>query len=239
MLICGKLQRARKGVGGADLGGAVRAPVDLEDAIVEVLDAQAQARDPHLPDRLQLVLGQRPGLALERDLFRLVPRRDGGEVLHQPLQLVRRQERRRAAAEVHEVQRPSGNRRLPRVHRPLLGEHVEVAADLLRVLVGIDAEIAEMTPLPAERDVQIEPERRRGVRRRLQRRLRVALDGLGGPHRKRRIGRDEIAADFGLCQPGRGFICHCFPSTIASSACHAPTGHHKDHEEHKAHEDSL
>ena len=54
----------------------MRAAVDLEDAVVEVLDAQAQARDAHLADRLQLVLGQRARLALEGDLFRLVPRRD-------------------------------------------------------------------------------------------------------------------------------------------------------------------
>ena len=51
-----EVERARELVGRADLRRAVRAAVDLQDAIVEVLDAQAQARDAHLADRRQLVL---------------------------------------------------------------------------------------------------------------------------------------------------------------------------------------
>ena len=46
----------------------------------------------------------------------------------QRLQLLRRQERRRAAAEVDEVERPAGDRRLLRVQLPLAREHVEVLA---------------------------------------------------------------------------------------------------------------
>ena len=46
---------------------------------------------------------------------------------------------------------------------PLAREHVEVVGDFLRVLVGVDAEVAEVAPLPAERNVQVHPERDAGT----------------------------------------------------------------------------
>ena len=89
----------------------MRAAVQLEDAIVEVLDAEAEARDAHLADRGELGFGDRAGLAFERDLFGAVPRAVRIEPADEALQLLRRQERRRAAAEVDEVELASRHSR--------------------------------------------------------------------------------------------------------------------------------
>ena len=80
-------------------------------------------------------------------------------------------------------------------------EQVEVLLDLLGVLVRVDAEVAEMAALPAERDVQVQPQRHPAGAA-SQRREGVARDGLAGPDRKRRVVGDEIAADFGLGDRG-------------------------------------
>ena len=79
MLIWGKADLAGVGVGAMDLLGAVGAAVDLQDVVVEVLDAQAEPGDSEVPDRLELVVGEGSGLALERDLLGLVP---GQQALH-------------------------------------------------------------------------------------------------------------------------------------------------------------
>ena len=187
----------------------MRTAVQVENAIVEVLDAEAQPGDAHPADRRELAFGERARLALEGDLFGLVPRRDLRQALDQSLELRRRQERRRAAAEVDEVERTSGDSRKRSVQLPLAREHVEILAHFLRVLVRIHAEVAEVAPLPAERNVQIEAERNRLVRRRLERRLRRRVDRVLGPHRKRGIGGDEITADVGLIgQPCRRVFGH-------------------------------
>ena len=73
----------------------MRASVQLENAVVEILDAETEAGDPELADHGQLVFGQRTRLALERNFLGLVPRRDGAQACDEPLKLLRRQERRR------------------------------------------------------------------------------------------------------------------------------------------------
>src|SRR5690606_30379589 len=125
----------------------------------EVLDAEAEPRDAEAPDRLQLRLRERARLALERDLLGRVPRGDRGETPDERLELARREERRRAAAEVDEVQRPARDGGPGGVELPLAREQVEVVGDLLRVAIGVDAEVAEVAALPAERDVQVQPQR--------------------------------------------------------------------------------
>jgi hypothetical protein len=69
----------------------VRAAVQLQDAVVEILDTEAQARHPHVPDGLELGLAEGAGLAFERDLFGGLPGRHGGEPVDEPLQLPCRQ----------------------------------------------------------------------------------------------------------------------------------------------------
>ena len=78
-------EAARRVVSAADLGRSMRAAVELEDAIVEVLDAEAEPRDTHRADRGKLGFGKRAGLAFERDLFGVVPRPVGIEPPDQPL----------------------------------------------------------------------------------------------------------------------------------------------------------
>ena len=74
MLICGKPSDRANVVGAEDLRRPVRAPVELEDLVVEVLDAQAETRDADAANGGQLGLGQRARLALERDFLRVAPR---------------------------------------------------------------------------------------------------------------------------------------------------------------------
>ena len=195
-------ERARLLVRGEDLRRPVRPPVQFEDLVAEVLDAQAETRHAHAADGRQLGLGQRARLALERDLFGIAPRGGRAQTGDQPFELTRGQKRRGAAAEIDEIHRPPGNGRQPRVELPLARQHVEIVVDLLRVLVGVDAEVAEVAALPAERDVEVHPERHARHRRRVQRRPGVALDVLLLPDGERRVGGDEIAANLGLILDG-------------------------------------
>ena len=99
--------RLREPVDTVDLRRPVRPAVQLEDPVVEVLDAEAEPRDAHLADRLELRLGQRARLALEGDFLRCRPRGRRSQAIDEPLQLRGRKERRRPAAEVDEVERPA------------------------------------------------------------------------------------------------------------------------------------
>ena len=60
-------ERARLLVDAVDLRRAVRAAVQLENPIVEVLDAEAEPRDAELAERGELGIGERARLALEGD----------------------------------------------------------------------------------------------------------------------------------------------------------------------------
>ena len=98
-----ELQLAGEMVGAADLARAVGPAVDLQDVIVEVLHAEAQARDANLPDDLELVVGQRAGLAFKRHLLGLVPAQDRLHPVGQVLELRLGQVGGRAAAEIDEL----------------------------------------------------------------------------------------------------------------------------------------
>ena len=79
MLICGNPMRARVRERARDFRRAVRAAVQFQDAIVEVLDAEAQPRHAEAPDLIELGLVDGARLALERDLLGGGPRRVRGE----------------------------------------------------------------------------------------------------------------------------------------------------------------
>ncbi len=192
-----EVERPRELVGAVHLGRAMRASVGGEDLVVEVFDAKAEPGHAEPADDAKLGLGQRARLALERDLRRVTPGRGRGQPVHQSFELAGRQKRRRAAAEVDKVDRPPGKDRQARVQLPLARQHVEIRAHFLGVLVGVHPEVAEVAALAAERDVQVHAERHTGPRRGLQGRQGVAFDRLGRPDRKRRVGRDKVAADVG------------------------------------------
>ncbi len=179
-----------------DLRRAMGTSVDLENAVVEVLDAETEAGNAELTDRGQFALAERPRLAFERDLGGAAPVGSRRQAPHQALQLRGRQERGGAAPEIHEMHRAAANGRRVQVHLPLARHQAQVVLDLPRVLVGVDPEIAEVTALPAERDVQVEAERD-GAGPCIQRAVSL-FQRRRGPHRERRIVRDEIAANGGF-----------------------------------------
>src|SRR5205823_5181927 len=83
-----KSEAARVAVGLIDLGRTVRAAIQLENPVVEVLDAEAEPGDPHAADRGELALRERARFALERNLLGILPRRDLRHPLHEPLELL-------------------------------------------------------------------------------------------------------------------------------------------------------
>ncbi len=186
------------------------AAVQLEDPVVEVLHAEAQAGHPDAADGRELGLRDRARLALERNLVSRAPRAVRRHPRDERFELAGRQERRRTAAEIDELEGPPRDRRPIGVELPFPPQQVEILLDLPRVLVGVNPEVAEMTALAAERDVQVQAQRGiRGSGRRIERDARVRRHGLGGPDRKWRVIRDEIAADLGLLEVGdRRWIGH-------------------------------
>ena len=129
------------------------APVDLEDVVVEVLNAKAEPCHTQFPNRVELGLGQRAGFALERDLLGRRPGHHPLEPRNQRLELTDREKRRRAAAEIHEVERASGDRRLIGVQLPLATEQIQIRLDFAGVLLRVDPEVTEVAALAAERNM--------------------------------------------------------------------------------------
>src|SRR3982751_2683650 len=112
---------------------------------------------------------------------------------------------RRTAPKVCKPQLPSLNRGRPAVAFHLFDKGIEIDFDLARILVGIDFEVAKLTTLPAEGNVEIEAERIAGSCRSVKDfsdfRQIVRL-----PLRERRVIGNEIIADFGA--RGLGISAH-------------------------------
>ena len=197
---------ADEGPGAVDLGRAVRAVVGLEDVGVEVLDPQAQARDAEVAQQLDLALLQGAGLALERDLLGRGPGQARAQPAEELLELLAREVRGRAAAEVDEARAAAGDQGSAGVELELALERVEVAADLGRVLVGVDLEVAEVAALAAEGQVDVEAERGAGLRAAAQAALERP-DLCGRPEGEGRVVRDEVVAD-GRRRGGLGLSAH-------------------------------
>ena len=184
---------ARVIVGANDFLRAMRAPVDFQNVIVEVLDAKAQARHAHVANGLELVVRERAWLGLEGDFLRRVPRQQRFHTVAEKLQLALGQIARRAAAEVEEARLAPADDGLARVSREFFQHRINVATDRRRIFVRIDLEVAEVAALPAERNVRVESEVVARFRCALQRLLELR-NGVGLPEREGRIVRDEVAA---------------------------------------------
>ena len=142
---------------------------------------------------------KRAGLALEGDLGGLVPGKKRLQPLDQAARAARAEVRRRAAAEVDEVQRPAADDRQLAVQLDFLDQGVEIDLDIAGVLVGVDAEVAELAALAAKRNVQVKPERRAGPRRRFQ--------GRRGVGQMRRLPEPRTADSWQRSScPGRFFL---------------------------------
>ena len=75
-----------------------------------------------------------------------------------------REKRGRAAAEYTKFERARRRSPASRDTAPTRApSEIEILLDVARVLVRVDAEVAEMALLPAERDVQVQPERHAGL----------------------------------------------------------------------------
>ena len=120
--------------------------------VAEILDAQAQPRDAQFFQRVDLRLGKRSRLALERDFFGLVPIDVGPQAIDQRRELLAAEERGSAAAEIDEAKRPAPHHRQPADQLDFARQGRDILLDLVRVLVGVNAEIAELAPLAAKRE---------------------------------------------------------------------------------------
>ena len=181
-----------------DLAADVGAAVLAQDVVVEMLDAQAQAGDADVGDGGHLGLGQGARLALEGDLVGLAPGHGRLGAGGQGAQVAGADVGGGAAAEVDELQGPAGDPGAPGIGLDLAAKGVEVAPDLAGVAVHVDAEVAELAALPAEGDVQVEPEvRGPAAGGGLQHRLGGG-DLVGAPEGVRRVVGDEDAAHVGV-----------------------------------------
>src|SRR5207253_1842193 len=100
------------------------------------------------------------------------PRQERFHFPEQAAKLIGAQIRRRAAAEIDELQGSSAHGGSLTIQLDFLDQGIEVELDIACVLIGVDAEIAELAALTAKGNVQVEPKRRARLRRLLQ-------DGLG------------------------------------------------------------
>ena len=172
----------------------MRPAIDFEDVVVEIFHAQAQPGDAQLADDLELVIGQGARLALESNLLGLVPGQQRFHAIGQVPQLVGRKVRGRAAAEVDEIGLATADKGFAGVKREFAKDGINVMANRLRILVGINLEITEMATLAAKRNVNIDAEGCIGLRRPLDRGKNLAGE-LRFPERIGRIIGDEIIAD--------------------------------------------
>ena len=106
------------------------------------------------------------------------------------------QERRRAAAEVDVEQTPAADGGKLAIKLDFLHQGVQVGLDIAGVLIGVDPEIAKLAALPAERDVQVQAQRRVGLGRPVE-------SGPSGrqvlrlPRGERGVVRHEVVAEAG------------------------------------------
>ena len=145
----------------------------------------------------ELGLGQRARLALERDLFGAPAHgvRAVSRVTSDSSCSVERNDGVPPPKYTKSIGRPA-SAGCARSSVPLTRQQVQVLLHLPRVLVGVDAEVAEMAALPAERDVQVQAERRARGAGGGQRRQRLAA-------RRRRASRPKTAGNWrrNNCRP--------------------------------------
>jgi hypothetical protein len=195
------------GIRPQNLRRAMGTAVNPEHFVVEVLHAETEARDADFLDRLEFRLFERAWLALEGDFAGRFPRPVFVDPLDEPLKLGVAQIRRRPTAEVDELKLPVPESFAAGIEGDFLRKRFEVSLDLISVLIGVDAEVAELASFAAEWNVQVQPQRRLGLGRGVQSRLNCAAM-LRRPDRKRRIIGDKVAPDLGLLLFWEGFKFH-------------------------------
>src|SRR5262249_20747929 len=103
------------------------------------------------------------------------------------------QVRRGAAAEIDVVERPAADALGAGVQLDLFEQCVGIDFNVVSVLVGVDAEVAELAPLAAERDVQVQAQRRAGGRRPGEGGAGVGQEGRLPEGERRVVGYEVVA----------------------------------------------
>src|SRR5215510_6253348 len=135
------------------------AAVGGQNVVVEMFDAEAQSRDADFFQRFELRFAERARLALECDLFGVLPTHMPVESFHEIAKLLFADIGRRAAAEVGQPELPPLQSGHAAVDFILPDQRVQIDLDLRSVLVSVDFEITKFAPLAAERDVYVKAER--------------------------------------------------------------------------------
>jgi len=134
----------------------VRPAVVFQNFRIEILDAKAEARHAQLAQRRQLVLLQGARFASNVTSSAPFPRQRGLEAFHEAAQLVALRYDRRAAAEIDVLEPPAADDRLLAVYSTSL-TRASMYVSTHGLLVGVDAEVAELAAFPTERNVQVRP----------------------------------------------------------------------------------
>src|SRR5215212_5762932 len=100
---------------------------------------------------------QRSGLGFKGYFLHLVPPQDLLHLAYEMTQLIDRQIGRRPAAKIDKARLAPANELFYAVNPQLAQHRVDVAADRRRILVRVNLEITEVAPLPAKRNVRVNP----------------------------------------------------------------------------------
>ena len=180
----------------------MRSPIQLQYFIVHMLDTQAKPSHTDGFYRFELSLLQRARLAFKRNLTSFLPLPMLADAIDQALQLIAGQKRGRTAAKIYKLEFSTAQGSSLRVEGGLLGQCVQIHIHIARVLVRIDAEVAELASLAAEGNVQIQSERCSRLNTDGGRRVEPLEGGRHVrlcPDRKGGISGYEIAAHLGGC----------------------------------------
>ena len=180
--------------------------VDLQNGVVEMLDAQTQSSDTHFSDGPELVVGECSRFGFEGDFCRLIPRKQTLHALGQIAELVRRQVARSPSTEVDEAGFSPADHCLGGKGSEVFEQGIQVGLDVVGILVGVDAEVTKVTSLPAEGNVDVESQRYSGLRGLIQS-LMEGWNGLSIPEGKRGIIGNEVIPGGGLPLYGRSRGC--------------------------------
>src|SRR5580692_765209 len=123
----------------------MRPAVDLQNVVVEILDAQAEARDSQIPDRLKFAFREGSRFALEGDFFGLVPGQQALHALDQARKLPRGNVRWCAPSKVNESRLASADEGSLGVEGQFSDGGIQIAFHLGSVLIGIDFEVTKVT----------------------------------------------------------------------------------------------
>src|SRR4051812_26800423 len=149
------------------------------------------------------MISQSARLGFEGHFFHSLPWQQPLHFGSEMPELIDRQVGRSASTEINEARLPRANEWLGGIIGKFLQGGIDIPANGRGIFIRVDLEIAEVTPFPAERNVEIDSEVCSGLRRALQSVVEFAYM-VRLPKRERGIIRNEIVADRGFLLDRRG-----------------------------------